>query len=89
MSISLLLLLPVYLPLAWIDWHLFRHHYGGTDLLRQLLVVAVTACTVVIVHQQMQDMPGIWPAVLPPLAAYVVLLLAWLLALLWRRQRLA
>jgi len=87
MIISLLLLLPVYLPLAWFDWHLFRHCYDRFDVLRQLLVLAVTACTVVIVHQQMQGMPGIWPAVLPPLAAYLVMLLAWLLALLWRQQQ--
>ena len=87
MIISLLLLLPVYVPLAWIDWYLFRQHYGGFDLLRQLLVLAVTAISVLLVHGQMQDVAGIWSAVLPPLLGYVILLAGFFSGICWRTRR--
>jgi len=87
MIISLLLLLPVYVPLAWIDWYLFRQHYGRFDLLRQLLIVAVVATTVLLVHEKMQDVAGIWSAVLPPLLGYVILLAGFFSSICWRTRR--
>ena len=87
MIISLLLLLPVYLPLAWIDWHLFRRCYGRSDVLAQLALLLLTVVVVAACHRLMQGDDSIWPYVLAPLLGYATMLLGFVVRLIWGDRR--